>query len=237
MIDSVDYPVKDFFIINNNGRDQITDELNNLCNINHNYIENIKVCHLPSNIGVAGAWNLIIKLYVNSPFWIIVNNDISFTPGMLEKFYDEAIQSDSGMIHAKKSDWGGGSYDLFLIKDCVIQECGLFDENLYPAYAEDIDYYYRIMQKNIKISILNIDYLHGDKDYSTSGSQTWRLDMNLKEKLDKSRILNETEYLTKKWGDEYMSANVYSNPFNNNNYDLNYTFYDLNFVRQKHLGF
>ena len=61
--------------------------------------------------------------------------------------------------------------------------------------------------------------------------------MDLKEKLDKSRILNENEYLTKKWGKEYLISDTYSKPFNNDNYDSKYTTYDLDFVRKKHLGF
>jgi predicted O-methyltransferase YrrM/tetratricopeptide (TPR) repeat protein len=236
LIDSVDYPVKEFFIINNNGKGEIDKDLNKIASTKHPFIEKIKVTHLPSNLGVSGAWNLIIKSYMNYPYWIIANNDICFTSGLLKKINEEALKTDSGMIHPKKADWGGGSYDLFLIKDWVVQECGLFDENLYPAYIEDVDYNIRITTKNIKSSFLNIDYLHGGSNYETSGSQTWRLNVDLKEKLDKSRILNKNEYLTKKWGENFF-ADTYSNPFNNENYDISYTTYDLNFNRQKYLGF
>ena len=114
---------------------------------------------------------------------------------------------------------------------------GLFDENLYPAYMEDVDYYIKVKNENIEVSFLNVDYNHGEKDYSTSGSQTWRVDESLKEKIDKGRMLNDIEYMVKKWGDNYHSLNAYSKPFNNDNYDSKYTIYDLEFVRKKHLGF
>lgn len=237
LIESIDYPVEDLVIINNNGRGEFDEELNQLANQNYDHIGKIKVTHLPANIGCSGAWNLIVKSYMNCPYWIIANNDICFSPGMLEKMHQEAMNTDCGMVHAKRSDWGGGSYDLFLIKDFVVQACGLFDENLYPIYAEDVDYHIRIKNENIKLSYLDLDYLHGEKDYATSGSQTWRLDTNLKEKMDKGRILNETEYLTKKWGSNYQSLNTYSTPFNKSEYDSRFTTYDLNFVRRKHLGF
>jgi FkbM family methyltransferase len=237
LINSIDYPVKEFFIINNNGKGEIDKELDEIVNTGHPLIENLRVSHLPANLGVSGSWNLIIKSYINSPYWIIVNNDICFSSGLLKKINEEALQSDSGIIHAKESDWGGGSYDLFLIKDWVIQECGLFDENLYPAYAEDVDYAIRVKNKKIKSSFLNIDYLHGESNYEVSGSQTWRLNMELKEKLDNSRIMNESLYLTQKWGDEYFSSDIYTSPFNNDNYDVRYTSYDLNFIRAKYLGF
>ena len=237
LIDSIDYPVDELFIINNNGRGELDDELNEIIQSGNSYINKIKLTNLPANLGCSGAWNLIIKCYMNSPYWIIANNDICFTPGMLEKMHLEATQTDYGMIHAKSSDWGGGSYDLFLIKDWVVQKCGLFDENLYPIYAEDVDYHIRLINENISCRYLGLDYLHGEKDYATSGSQTWRIDTSLKDKMNNGRILNETTYLNKKWGDNYQSLNTYSKPFNNETYDSRYTTYDLEFVRKKHLGF
>lgn len=146
-------------------------------------------------------------------------------------------KQDVGMVHAKKSDWGGGGYDVFLIKDWVVSKCGLFDENLYPAYMEDVDYYIKVKNENIEVSFLNVDYNHGEKDYSTSGSQTWRVDESLKEKIDKGRMLNDIEYMVKKWGDNYHSLNAYSKPFNKQDCTSSYSTYELEFIRKKHLGF
>ena len=193
---------------------------------------------MPSNLGVSGSWNFIIKSYLSEPYWIISNHDIMFTPGLLEKMYDAAQNTDAGTIHPKKSNgYDSGCYDLFLIKDWVVQKCGLFDENLYPAYCEDIDYLIRMKKENIKSSCLEIDYLHGDKDYATSGSQTWRIDESLKPKLFSSRSINELEYLSEKWGDIYDVQNSYATPFNNQSLDSKYTKFDLEFVRKKSLGF
>jgi GT2 family glycosyltransferase len=241
LIESIDYPVNELFIVNNNGKGEITEELDKIVETSHKHINAIKVTHLPYNLGCSGAWNLIIKCYMNSPYWLIVNNDVAFTPGLLEKMNDAALNTDAEMIHGKVSQWGsvtGGAYDLFLIKDSAVQKCGLFDENLYPIYAEDVDYSIRATNENIKTLNLNIEYLHGDKDYESSGSQTWRLDPeNLKEKMNTSRILNETDYLYKKWGNDFYATGFYQTPFNNQNYDSKYTTYDLNFVRKKYLGF
>lgn len=238
LIDSVDYPVKNFLIINNNGRGEIDSELDQIRDEGHPLIDNIHVCHMPSNIGVSGAWNFVIKSYMMEPYWIIANNDIMFTPGMLQKMHDTAEISNYGMIHGKESSgYNSGCYDLFLIKDFVVQKCGLFDENLYPAYCEDIDYLIRLNNEDIKHVSLDIDYLHGEKDYATTGSQTWRTEENLKEKLFSSRSSNEIEYLLKKWGDIYDVQNSYSRPFNNKELDSKYTTFDLEFVRKKNLGF
>lgn len=247
MVSSIDYPVDNLVIINNNGRGELTEELDNLCKINYYYIKNIHVCHLPANIGVSGAWNLIIKCYVNAPYWMIVNNDVSFTSGILKKFAEYAEDPDIGIILANSAI----SYDLFLLKDFVVQKVGLFDENCYPAYVEDVDYYIRCTNADIKVLNAGLSYLHGDGEntYAETGSQTWRIDNSLREKLDYSRLHNEY-YMYHKWGHKWHDVNgswgpntettTYDVPFNNQGLKelpLSYTFYDLNFIRSKHLGF
>jgi hypothetical protein len=175
LIDSVDYPVDDLFIVNNNGRGQLTEELNNITKIEHKYIKNIKVCHLPSNIGCSSAWNLIIKCYMMASYWIISNHDVAFTPGLLKEFVEKSMNDNCGMVKPREFQW-----DLFLIKDSVVQECGLFDENFYPAYVEDCDYYVRLLNKNIHTEKTNLQPLHGDQGYEKSGSQTWRTEPEIK---------------------------------------------------------
>jgi hypothetical protein len=233
MIMSVDYPTKEFVIFNNNGRGQITKEIDALKDISHKYIDKIKVCHLPANIGCSGAWNMIIKCYMMEPYWIISNHDLCFQKGFLHKMVEASADAETGIVNAGYNQW-----EIFLIKDWVIQEYGLFDENFYPAYAEDLDYLMRLLVKPVKQIHVGTGYLHGEEDYSTSGSQTWRSDLSLKEKMDTSRYLNEHEYMTEKWGSEWRSLKPYENPFNLCNNPLSATKkYDLNFLRRKHTGF
>jgi hypothetical protein len=236
LIESVDYPVDEFVIINNNGRGEITEQLDAISKIEHKFIKKIKVCHLPHNIGCSGAWNLIIKSYMLAPYWVIVNHDVKFSPGILEEFQKNSSDKQYGTIHAGEHK-GLGMFDMFLLKDWAVQKCGLFDENLYPAYAEDMDYIMRLCNSNIKSKVLNMPYAHGDVNYETTGSQTWRSDLTLKDKLSHSLWLNEWEYLTEKWGPNWRMLQQYKAPFNNESFDNKYTKYDLDFVRRKHLGF
>ena len=236
LIDSVDYPVDEFFIVNNSGDENVEMELNSICNSKHDFIKKIKVCNLPSNLGVSGAWNLIIKSYIMSPYWIICNNDVAFTPGFLENMVKKSKDSDVGMVHCSSGDNQLGSYECFLLKDWVVEKCGLFDENFYPCYVEDIDYTIRTNSENIKKEFMNFPIFHGEtQDYSLSGSQTWRMDLSLKEKIDYSRIVNESEYMVKKWGNDWHSLfrnssikNIKHNIVEN---------YSLDFNRKKYLGF
>ena len=64
LIESVDYPVDELCVINNNGRGELDYELFRLTQVKHDFIGKITICTLPSNIGCAGAWNLIIKSYL-----------------------------------------------------------------------------------------------------------------------------------------------------------------------------
>jgi hypothetical protein len=237
---SIDYPTENFIIINNNGRGELNEELDNLCKLKHKFVDKITVCHMPANIGVGGAWNLIIKCYMKSPYWIICNDDIAFSIGFLNEMVN-SIENDSevGMVHGHSGDFNIGSWDLFLMRDFVVQNYGLFDENLYPAYTEDSDYIMRFVNKPIKkITQLNSNYYHGlgnKNEYYKEGSQTQKSEPGLKEKLDFSNNSN-IEYLHKKWGDHWRMCAPYEKPFNKD-CDIGHTTYDLNFVRSKNLGF
>jgi len=235
LIDSIDYPVDDLFIVNNSGNDKIAEELNQISKKKYDLIKNIKVCNLPSNIGCSGAWNLIIKCYCLSPYWIISNHDIAFVPGLLEEMVNIMLKKEVGIVKA------GTQWELFLLKEFVVQECGLFDENFYPAYLEDCDYYVRLLNKNIIIEDTKIKSIHGlGGEYSSSGSQTWRTDLSLKPKIDFCHNENAF-YMTSKWGpnwrDVYWNMNPWPTPYNNPEIPISYTKFDLNFWRKKHMGF
>lgn len=240
LISSVDYPTENFVIFNNNGRGEITEELDLLAKIKHKYIEKITVCHLPANIGCGGAWNMIIKCYMNSPFWIITNHDIAFTPGFLQEMIEISNDSEIGMIHGNSGDFNIGGYDLFLIRDWVVQKYGLFDENLYPAYNEDADYIMRFIHQPIKKHNMTRPFYHGETtEYYTSGSQTIKeagIDSEFSKKLSWINGKN-FEYMFKKWGDHWRNCYPYKNPFNEESFDIKTTTYDLSYVREKHLGF
>lgn len=243
LIASVDYPVKNFIIINNNGRGEFDTELDNLVNMTHPYIENIKVCHLPANLGVAGAWNLIIKSYMMEEYWVISNDDVSFEPGLLEEMHTQMTANPQlGMIHPNKGDFEIGAYDLFAIRDIIVQTFGLFDENTYPAYCEDADYIMRLKHRPIqKLVGTKHGYKHGhgnSNDYynENAGSQTKKSSPELRAHLDKVNEIN-FEYLNTKWGTDWRIVQPTLNPFDKEDIPVSYTQWDLGFVRSKHTGF
>jgi len=238
---SIDYPVTNFVIVDNSGDAQIQSELYNLSNLSHKYVDNITIINLPANIGVAGAWNLIIKCYMKSAYWIIANDDVAFGPGLLKEMVDILKdQPQCGMIHPNKGDYDLGAWDLFLIKDTIIELFGLFDENTYPAYCEDADYLMRFSHRPIaKVVGLKSSYIHGtgdSRDYYDSGSQTTKTNPKLKVQLEEANKKN-IEYLTSKWGAGWRTVQPDSEPFKSQPHYIGETRYDLKFVRSKHMGF
>jgi GT2 family glycosyltransferase len=239
LIASVDYPVDTFVIFNNNGRDQITKELDEIVKQPHAFIKQMKVCHMPTNLGCPAGWNLIIKSYFMAPYWIITNNEIEFGPGFLEAMVKKAVDPEVGVVHGSAGAINIGHWDIFLIKDWVVRDYGFFDENVYPVYCEDVDYFFRLVIGGVK-RVLSVDvpYRHGEKSYDEgTASQTLKEEPGLKEKIDHGRYINEWEYITKKWGPGWREVNIYRNPYNEADKPLSYCKFDLDFIRRKYMGF
>jgi GT2 family glycosyltransferase len=151
---------------------------------------------------------------------------------MNEKAQDEEV----GIVHG-----GGEAWDIFLLKDWMVEKYGLFDENLYPGYCEDVDYGMRFAHDDVKrVCGLDAEYYHGTKknDYS-DGSQTWRSEPALAQSIHTAHALNR-RYLDLKWSEAWqphIEGKTYKTPFNIQEMPLSFTTFDLNFVRRKHLGF
>lgn len=242
LISSIDYPVNDLVIINNNGRGELDQDLDNLVKMKHPHVKNMKVVHMPANIGVAGAWNLIIKCYMNAKYWLICNDDVSFKTGCLRLIDQQFENEHMGMVHPEAGEWGIGTWDCFAIGEKVVQAFGLFDENTYPAYCEDADYIMRMAHRPIMKTVgLEKSFIHGYNepiDYyeEGGGSNTGKSDEDLGNKLRYANDVN-IEYLTRKWGNGWRSIQPNKLPFEGELIDISYSLYDLDFVRSKHTGF
>lgn len=129
VLDSIDYPVDNILIIDNS----------NSYKTNR---ENVHVLNMPANLGVAGSWNLGIKCFPHSSYWMIGSNDNVWIPGSMKMLHNE---SNENSLTLSNEDW-----NTFSIGCNIIKKIGLFDENYYPAYHEDTDYLERIRLHNMK---------------------------------------------------------------------------------------
>uniref|UniRef100_A0A6C0DWQ3 Uncharacterized protein n=1 Tax=viral metagenome TaxID=1070528 RepID=A0A6C0DWQ3_9ZZZZ len=245
-LESIDYPIENYIIINNNAA-CLARDLDIIVSKKHPFIKNMKVYHMPYNLGCADGWNTIIKSFLFSPYWVILNDDVSFMPGFLEELYEcSENNKDAGLIHGKPCFLPElshfGSFDVFLIRDWTVKEYGLFDVNYYPAYFEDFDYMMRLLNKPIKIiNKLEHGYLHGDTcNYNITGSNTQKASDDLYIRMTNSKYKN-LYYYVKKWNnypENITSENrssIYKYPFNNPNNSIFFSDFDFDFRKSKYL--
>lgn len=127
LFESIDYPVDHAVIINNDATRPVT--------VESGHVARLSVINMPANLGVAGSWNLGIKSTPFAPYWLIVNDDVTFPAGSLERFAWQGENIGTISIADTPSPWCA-----FTIGEDVVRAVGLFDEAFYPAYFEDTDY-------------------------------------------------------------------------------------------------
>jgi GT2 family glycosyltransferase len=179
MLDSVDVPV-DHLLIIDNGLGTDTLELSD---------KFAKVTHLrmPANLGVAGSWNLGIKSFPYAHRWFIVSNDVVFQLGALEKLAQ--ARRDEITLTADVPHW-----QAFALGDEAVNDIGLFDESLFPAYFEDNDYMRRAEFVGVNIRKLDIDLHHDNSSTIKAGYQS---------KNDKTFFANQRHYQSKIEASDY----------------------------------
>lgn len=127
---SVDYPVKYKVALNNGapGALQAFEESH------PDWIVKEPSC---GNLGCAGSWNEVAKIFPDEKSWLIMNDDAWFLPGYLEKICDCADENlDAPLIYLNDSD----AYYCFVWTAAGREKYGTFDENFFPSYYEDADY-------------------------------------------------------------------------------------------------
>ena len=75
MVDSIDYPLEMLVVIDNG------DNLQELCV--PDCVNELRVLPMPTNQGVAGSWNLGIKLLPFEAVWFFSSADTVYKPGAL----------------------------------------------------------------------------------------------------------------------------------------------------------
>lgn len=136
MFQSIDYPIRDLIIVDNGG--EFYDVLHS------EFVENVHVLNLPSNLGVAASWNLGIKLLPHDDRWFFASNDMVYLPGALQSL-SEARRDEITLADVFPF------WHTFCVGEEVVKRVGLFDEALYPAYFEDNDYERRAKHAGVNI--------------------------------------------------------------------------------------
>lgn len=145
-----------------------------------------RVLHLPSNQGVAGSWNLGIKLLPFETVWFFSSADTQYKPGSLAKLAE--AKPDEITLNASFPYW-----QTFAIGEDVVRRIGLFDENIFPIYFEDNDYMKRAEEAGVKIT-------HIDAPVHHDNSSTINSDSHLRQQNSRTFSDNEKYFHSKTEG-------------------------------------
>ena len=182
MLDSVDVTVDHLLVIDNGTGANLT--------FNDNF-RKVTVLDLPANQGVSGSWNLGIKSFPYAHRWFIVSNDVVFEPGALEMLAQ--ARRDEITLTGDAPHW-----QAFALGDEAVNDIGLFDESLFPAYFEDNDYMRRAEFVGVNIRRLDLKLRHDNSSTIKAGYQ---------EKNAKTYSSNERHYQAKVARDDYSQGN------------------------------
>ena len=181
MLDSVDVPVEHLLVIDNGTGSTLT--------FNENF-KKVTVLDMPANLGVSGSWNLGIKSFPYAHRWFIVSNDVVFEPGALEKL--AKANRDEITLIGEAPHW-----QAFALGDEAVNDIGLFDESLFPAYFEDNDYTRRAEFAGVNIRLVNLAIRHDNSSTIKAGYM---------DKNEKTYFKNESYYRSKIDSNDYTAG-------------------------------
>lgn len=155
MLDSIDYPIRHLFIIDNGRKApelRIPD-----------FVEEVTIFRAPSNLGVAESWNLGIKSFALDEVFYFASADMVYAEGDLELLASASPEKIS--LASSFPYW-----QTFAIGSRVVERIGLFDSNFYPIYFEDTDYQRRASEAGIEAIYLPLRVLHDNSSTIASSA-------------------------------------------------------------------
>jgi hypothetical protein len=158
MIHSINYPIKDFVIIDNGPQFEYEPRWNN-------WIHKVHHIKIPYNLGVASSWNLGIKVLPYADYWLFSGFDNEWGGDSLKMFHEQSAH-DRLVLSGGTPKW-----TAFSLGWKVVDKVGLFDESFHPAYFEDNDYEWRCQQENIEIYNSFIPVAHDNSSTLKEGFQ------------------------------------------------------------------
>ncbi len=157
LLDSLDLPVRILAIVDNSPADSpVASHLRAIGQLGHPMVETIQIARPFTNIGVAASWNLILSSFPEVPATLLVNNDVTFAPGILASAL-ERLDTNRPQFLPLLPDPNG--FSAFLITALCWDRLGLFDPNFHPAYGEDLDYRDRL-RANPDVDQLDGNFAH-----------------------------------------------------------------------------
>lgn len=220
-LESIDHPV-DRLVIVQNSNDESVQQTVDWVGYSKTGAKWNKFHHIyngGANAGVADSWNSIIKLFP-APWWMLVNDDIQFAPGDLEKMANAAngngeTKVTDGRFESNPTPpacyYANHGASFWIVTRAGVERVGLFDENIYPAYLEDCDWSVRADRVGMpRYNASGCSSIHGED--RRLGSCTANSAPNLAMENSRTHGLN-FGYYHEKWGGN-NGEEKFQHPFN-----------------------
>lgn len=203
LIDSIDYPVGELYVVNNSDRKV------SLHDLNHNpLVAHFTEYVLDQQIGCAGGWNSAISHafeWKKFEYLLIFGNDVLATPGDFQKIH-EAITPETDFISA---NWAFSSWGL---TQKGFAKLGWPDENYHMAYLEDADYWRRVQLTKATCTSVDTNLIHGEAPHW--GSSTIHSDRVLAQEVRHAHERNWLYHIRKWGGKKEGNTERFRHPFN-----------------------
>ena len=215
LIDSIDYPVNNVVIL---FQGEIQKDKINFVNT---FVKKFIYISSNINIGVSRGWNYFLKNFP-STYWLISGDDCYFEPSTLKNIANfmnapSLLEYVFCGLKIKNRNNVPAGFNTFVITKLLLQKVGLFDENIYPAYYEDSDLWYRIQLTKQKVANIDNAYINSGDDKHTGSCTLNSVHPLYRKKMDQCYKQNEIYYKTK-WNIE--GKNNFKYPFNNPKFDV-----------------
>lgn len=141
----------------------------------NNHMNELVVLRFDVNHGCAFGFNDPIMTHPHAPYWLLVNHDVAYPPGVLEEM-GRRLEGQAKSLLAIQTFgyvYGRGTlqnpFSNFAVTATSVARVGLFDEDVFPAYYEDDDYRDRVRYVLGKWEGTNV-HLVGDTHDNQSGA-------------------------------------------------------------------
>ena len=174
------------------------------------------------NRGVAAAWNIGIREAWNDGYRyaIVANDDSYFEPGTISKIFNTmkingaclVSPNPNGAIEPQGVIEDSDFFNFMIDIPQLVDNCGYFDENFYPAYFEDNDMRRRIILSGTK-ALIDTDAIARHH-----GSATQYFDRN-NPVCPPHMFENNRRYYIEKWGGQ-PGQEVCTTPYGSPNHTI-----------------
>ena len=204
---SPDAPVDDLVIVHGQD-DPIVDKEIEYILLNVDNATRVTVLRYPGYLGCAEAWNAVFTAVPTAPWGVFAASDTAFTKGalgMLARKFWPLVQP--GVAIAAGVTWTNpgmppGGWGTWALSRGGIERCGLFDENIWPAFFEDREMFnLRSSACAMRTVVLDeVRMIHGRKgEPPSSGVQKLQKDPVFNAILAQAKAASHS-YIIAKWG-------------------------------------